>query len=111
MSPHSHVSTLTSMTRKTKFGVSWKRRDTESVTEAVYPEAAVSATTRKKTATPLLTNFDHVMKILLVAYDKVQFIHCTVCCKAIAPPDNINCCIEIKQSGQRGMMELVLAFH
>lgn len=44
--PHSHVSILTSMTRKTEFGVSWKRRNTESVTGAIYPEAAVSATTQ-----------------------------------------------------------------
>lgn len=39
-----HVSLRTSMTRKTELGVSWKRRDTESVREAIYPGAAVSST-------------------------------------------------------------------
>lgn len=43
----SPISKLTSMTRKTEFGVSWKRRDSESVTEVMDLEAAVGGTTRK----------------------------------------------------------------
>ncbi len=50
----SHVSILTSMTRKTKLAVSWKKKDIESVTEAICPEAAQPHSHKKTPITKII---------------------------------------------------------
>lgn len=83
------------MTRKTEFGVSWKRGDSKLVTEAMDLEAEVSGTTRKlqektrsmtwdlflMTVPSLLISFC-VMKRWLVACDAGKGYGCTACYKS-----------------------------